>query len=114
MFWLVHKNYWIKSKPGQEKIIDADIKLKEASMQLESLELANKEMEDVENNLGDTTLRCAESRFHSLQLSNVLGENSTIDEGGVKFKTVQRSGGQIGGNVRGANRSAFNVERVSE
>ncbi|KAL6262606.1 hypothetical protein P5V15_005400 [Pogonomyrmex californicus] len=55
-----------------DKIIDADVKLEETGMELESLELANKEMEEKLTGLRNEIRRCSTPSLHSIHSEDLL------------------------------------------
>lgn len=56
----------------QDKIIDADVKLEETGMELESLELANKEMEEKLIGLRDEMQRRNTPSLHSIHSEDLI------------------------------------------
>lgn len=56
----------------QDKIIDADVKLEETGMELESLELANKEMEEKMIGLRDEIQRRSTPSLHSIHSEDLI------------------------------------------
>lgn len=56
----------------QDKIIDADVKLEETGMELESLELANKEMEERLTELRNEMTRHSTPSLHSIHSDDLI------------------------------------------